>query len=246
MRKGRTFSLIVPCYNEVEGIKKILGLVPSFIDEVIVVDSSSDDTGEIARGMGAKLIIEERRGYGRAYKTGFEHAKGDIIITMDADGTYPVAESELLPLVDTFIDENIDFLNTSRFPIKFDPAAMSPIRIIGNAMMTAAGNFIFNTKLRDYLSGMWVFKRSILHKFRLDSDAWSLSEEIKLEAIINGFKFKEVHIPYRIRIGTASLVDFAINQYKVGLWNLLYFLRKRFFRRWTPFFNLFKRPQYLK
>jgi glycosyltransferase involved in cell wall biosynthesis len=214
------------------GIKKIMSLIPSFIDEVVVVDSSNDDTGEIAQGMGAKLVIEERRGYGRAYKTGFAHAGRDIFITMDADGTYPVAEKEILPLIDIFID--------------VDPSIMSPIRNIGNKIMTIAGNFMFNTKLEDYLSGMWIFKKDILPKFRLDSDAWSLSEEIKLEAIINRVKFKEVHIPYRARIGIASLMDFAINQYKVGLWNLLYFFRKRFFRKWTPFFNLFKKPQYLK
>lgn len=230
MYKNKTFSLIIPTYNEPKGIRKIMSLVPQFIDEVIVVDSSTDDTPKIAKEMGAKVIIEKKLGYGRAYKTGFKHAQGEIIITMDADGTYPVEEKELRPLIDIFLDEDIDFLSASRFPLPFDPSVMSPIRIIGNKIMTFVGNFLFNTRLSDYLSGMWIFKKKILSKFKLECNGWSLSEEIKLEAIINRVKFKEVHIPYRIRLGVATLVDYAYNQYKVGLINLLYFFKKRFFR----------------
>jgi len=83
-----------------------------------------------------------------------------------------------------------------------------------------------------------VFKKEHIPKFKLYSSDWSFSEEIKLEAIINHLKFREVHIPYRIRIGHASLVDFAFSQYKVGFYNLIYFLRKRFFRNATWGFNL--------
>lgn len=230
MYRNKTYSLIVPCYNEPRGIKQILSHVPSFLDEVLVVDSSDDDTAEIARQMGAKVVIENRRGYGRAYKTGLEHAKNEIFITMDADGTYPVKEDELKPIIDIFINENIDFLTASRFPLKFDPGIMAPIRIVGNTIMTFCGNIIFGTRLHDYLSGMWIFKREILEKFKLECDGWSFSEEIKLEAIINKVKFKEIHIPYKARVGETSIVDFAYTQYKVGIINLLYFIKKRFFR----------------
>ena len=230
MYRNKTFSLIVPCYNEPKGIKKILEDAPSFIDEKLIVDSSNDNTAEIARSMGAKVVYESRMGYGRAYKTGFEHAAGEIFITMDADGTYPVKENELKPMLDIFIDGNIDFMTASRFPLKFDSSVMAPIRIIGNKIMTFSGNLIFGTGLDDYLSGMWIFRKSILTKFKLECKGWSFSEEIKLEAIINRVRFKELHIPYRSRIGEASLVDYAYGQYKVGLINLLYFLKKRFLR----------------
>jgi glycosyltransferase involved in cell wall biosynthesis len=230
MYRNKTFSLIMPCYNERYGIKEILLNKAHFIDETIVIDSSNDDTGKIAAQLGATVITEKSRGYGRAYKKGFAYATKEIFICIDADCTYPYKEKDLKPLVDIFLDEDIDFLTASRFPLKFDPSVMPPIRIIGNTIMTFSGNLIFGTKLRDYLSGMWIFKREILPKFILECNGWSLSEEIKLEAIINKVKFKEVHIPYSARIGSATLIDFAYTQYKVGFINLMYFFKKRFFR----------------
>lgn len=233
MYRGKKLSLIIPTYNEIEGIEKILGVLPSFIDEVIVVDSSSDDTAKVAAKMGARVIREDRRGYGRAYKTGLKHAQGEILIAMDSDATYPHTEKEMTPLLDVFFNEEIEFLTASRFPIEFNPEVMSPIRIVGNTIMTFAGNIIFGTKVNDYLSGMWIFKREILKNFILMSNDWSFSEEIKLEALINKVKFKEVHIPYRARVGKATLIDYAFTQYKVGFLNLIYFIRKRWFRKLT-------------
>ncbi|HUV12498.1 MAG TPA: glycosyltransferase family 2 protein, partial [Acidobacteriota bacterium] len=91
MYKDWEITVVIPCLNEEEGIKKVLAKIPDFVDEVIVVDNgSTDGTGEIARKMGANVIHENVRGYGRAYKTGLLHARGDIIITLDGDHSYPV------------------------------------------------------------------------------------------------------------------------------------------------------------
>jgi dolichol-phosphate hexosyltransferase len=233
MYRNKKISIIIPTRNEVEGVQKIMSQVPSFVDEVLIVDCSDDETPKLAAKLGAKVVHEVRRGYGRAYKTGLKIAKGDIFVTMDSDGTYPVVEKELAPLLDIFINEDIDFLTASRFPIELDPAVMSPIRNVGNHIMTFFGNLIFGTRLKDYLSGMWILKPGILKNFILMSDDWSFSEEIKVEAVINKVKFKEVHIPYRARVGRATLVDYAYTQWQVGFLNLIYFVRKRWFRKLT-------------
>src|SRR5688500_17771786 len=91
MYKNLRITVVIPCLNEEEGIRKVLDELPSFVDEVMVVDNgSTDGTAEIARSRGARVITELNRGYGRAYKSGFSHATGDIIVTLDGDHSYPV------------------------------------------------------------------------------------------------------------------------------------------------------------
>ncbi len=92
-----TISLIIPALNEEKGIVATLKRVPKEIAEVIVVDGGSKDrTVELAESNGARVIVEPLRGYGLAYKRGFAAAKGEVIVTSDADGTYPI---ELFPYV---------------------------------------------------------------------------------------------------------------------------------------------------
>ena len=109
-------SLVIPSLNEEEGIVATLKRVPKGIDEIIVVDGNSKDrTRELAAAAGAKVLVEERRGYGLAYRRGFEAATGDIITTADADGTYP---TEMLPHVIEFLtSRNLSFVSCSRFPL---------------------------------------------------------------------------------------------------------------------------------
>src|ERR1700734_432436 len=90
MYKSQKITVIIPCLNEEQGIESVMRRMPDFVDEVIVVDNGSTDrTSDVAKSYGAKVIHEDVRGYGRAYKTGFASASGDIIITLDGDQSYP-------------------------------------------------------------------------------------------------------------------------------------------------------------
>src|ERR1700704_762415 len=123
MYKGQTITVIVPCLNEEQGIASVLQRTPEFVDEAIVVDNGSTDaTSEVARSLGAKVIREDVRGYGRAYKTGFASATSDIIITLDGDHSYP--PEAISYLIEAFLHLECDFLNASRFPVR-DRHAMS-------------------------------------------------------------------------------------------------------------------------
>src|SRR3989344_1379724 len=106
-------SVVIPCHNEEAGIADTYRMIPKFVDEVVVVDNlSTDKTAKIARKLGARVISEKKKGYGFALKRGIEEAQGNIVITIDGDGTYPIEDS-VRPLK-FLIEENLDFVSCTR------------------------------------------------------------------------------------------------------------------------------------
>jgi len=225
MYKGRSLTVIIPCLNEEQGIEKVLRAMPEFVDEVIVVDNNSTDrTAEVAASLGAKVIHEDVRGYGRAYKRGFAAATGDLIITLDGDHSYPV--DALSYLIEAFLHLDIDFLNASRFPVR-DARAMSLKHKFGNLVLSLAMSLLFFRWVRDSQSGMWVFRRAILEGMSLESDGMAFSEEIKIEALVHPqVRFGEISILYSSRLG-----EIKLNPWRDGFQNLAFLLKKRFARR---------------
>jgi glycosyltransferase involved in cell wall biosynthesis len=223
--KGHSITVIIPCLNEEQGIEQVLRRMPDFVDEVIVVDNASTDrTSEVARSFGAQVIREEVRGYGRSYKRGFAQARGDLIVTLDGDHSYPV--DAISYLLEAFLHLEVDFLNASRFPVR-DPKAMSFKHKMGNLVLSLAMSLLFFRWVRDSQSGMWVFRRSILEDMELVSDGMAFSEEIKIEAIRNPrVRFAEISIQYSSRLGEVKL-----NPWRDGFYNLAFLFRKRFARR---------------
>jgi len=220
-----SITVIIPCLNEEQGIEKVLRSMPDFVDQVIVVDNASTDrTSEIAAALGAQVIREEVRGYGRSYKRGFACATGDIIVTLDGDHSYPV--DALSYLVEAFLHLKVDFLNASRFPVR-DRSAMSLKHHVGNLLLSVAMSLLFFRWVRDSQSGMWIFRRAVLKMMRLESDSMAFSEEIKIEAIRNpAIRFGEISILYSSRLG-----EIKLNPWRDGLQNLCFLLKKRFEQR---------------
>jgi glycosyltransferase involved in cell wall biosynthesis len=224
MYKGQSITVIIPCLNEEQGIEKVLRAMPEFVDEIIVVDNDSTDrTSEVAASLGAKVIREEVRGYGRSYKRGFAVATKDLIVTLDGDHSYPV--DALSYLIEAFLHLNVDFLNASRFPVR-DHQAMSFKHKFGNLVLSLAMSLLFFRWVRDSQSGMWVFRRSILKHMKLESDGMAFSEEIKIEALRNSrIRFGEISILYSSRLGEKKL-----NPWRDGMQNLIFLTKKRFLR----------------
>jgi glycosyltransferase involved in cell wall biosynthesis len=222
MHRGLKISVVIPCYNEESGIRSVIEAMPGYVDEIVVVDNNSTDkTGEIARSLGAVVVFQPRKGYGAAYQAGLPAATGDIIATLDGDGTYPADEISLL--VDALEDRKLDFISGSRFPLR-NRAAMNVSNQFGNFALTLATMFLWFRPLKDSQSGMWVFRRSVLPSLRLTSDGMPLSEEIKIEAIEKlGSRFAEVGIDYRPRIGEVKL-----QKWRDGWLNLTFLFKKRF------------------
>jgi dolichol-phosphate hexosyltransferase len=233
MYKAVRITVVIPCLNEEKGVAEVLSRMPSFVDEVIVVDNNSTDrTADVARRLGARVIHEKVRGYGRAYKTGLLEARDDIVVTLDGDHSYPV--DAISYLLEVYLHSDVRFLSASRFPLK-NPKAMSLKHWAGNKVLSLAMSFLFLRWVRDSQSGMWVFERKSLEEMSLVSDGMAFSEEIKIEAILNRrIGFKEIYVDFSNRMG-----EIKLQPWRDGWRNLLFLLRKRFgwTRRapaWTP------------
>ncbi|MGE5262649.1 MAG: glycosyltransferase family 2 protein [Acidobacteriota bacterium] len=222
MYKNQHISLVLPCYNEENGLREVFRDLPSCMDEVIVVDNNSTDkTSQVARDLGATVVLEKKQGYGAAYKTGLRRATGDIIVTMDGDGTYP---RNFIPiLLDVMIDEGFDFITCDRTGHKDKPSNW--LRVFGNDVLNFFIWLLFWFRVRDSQSGMWVFRRCVLEHLNLTSDGMAFSEEIKLEAMSKKklIRSKELPIYYKERHGVSKL-----RIWRDGFYNLFFLFRKRF------------------
>lgn len=232
MARGRQMpevTVVIPTRNEeasigavIEEVQKALG---NRLLEILVVDTDSQDqTRVIAAAKGARIIAEPRRGYGRAYKTGFAAARGTYIVTLDADLTYP---ADPIPDFLAALESNrADFVSGDRIShLRGD--AMSGMHRLGNFVLSLAFRALFRAEIRDSQSGMWAFRRDILPRWSLIHDGMAFSEELKIEAIRGGFRFLEIPIDYRVRVG-----DKKIRSMRDATKNLVWLARKRF--GWIP------------
>jgi dolichol-phosphate hexosyltransferase len=224
-------SIVIPALNEEKGIGKTIQSIPKlklfemgYDIEIIVIDNGSIDlTGQIAKELGARVIVETKKGYGSAYKSGFMNVEGDIVVTCDADGTYPV--EDIPTLVEYLNYKELDFLNTNRFPYLND-GAMSFRNKVGNCILTATMRILYGLDIKDSQSGMWIFRKNVLDNLKLDYTDWVFSQELKIEACYYGKRnWGEVPIKYYKRLGKVRL-----NGWVVGIKDLYYLFKKRIVR----------------
>jgi dolichol-phosphate hexosyltransferase len=209
-------SFVVPTLNEERSIGAVLGTFRAAADEanrttlrdrpidweILVVDGASTDrTAEIATAAGATVLLEPRKGYGRAYKTGFRAARGEVIATSDGDGTYPV---ETIPaVVRRLLEQGVDFVSGDRIS-GVTRRSMTTEHRVGNAVLNLFLRIAYHRfleplpgrTLTDSQSGFWVFRREVLERVHLTSDGMAFSEELKVEAIVRGLRFLEIPIAY--------------------------------------------------
>jgi glycosyltransferase involved in cell wall biosynthesis len=237
-------TVILPTRNEEEALGPTIDAIPrgwcKDLEIMIVDGNSSDRTREIALEKGIRVHLEPRKGYGRAYRTGFDVAKNDIIVTMDADCTYP---AELVPeLVKRLLDDDLDFITCDRLSLAED-GSMSGLHGFGNWVLSFTARMLFWYGIKDSQTGMWVFRKSVFdnEKMRPTNDGMPLSEEIKILARRHLGKKKaiEISVPYRPRVGEAE-----IHTWGDGWKNLKFLFARRFglHRTRTPWGGLDSNP----
>jgi glycosyltransferase involved in cell wall biosynthesis len=206
-------SVIIPAYNEQDGIREISERVLAIRDElsavgveqlelIVVDDGSKDRTREIVAEIpGVKLVPHPvNRGYGAALKTGFSNAKGELIGFLDADGTYP---PEYFPQLCERALNGDELVIGSR--MKGAASEMPITRRVGNVFFAGLLTLIARHRVTDSASGMRVFRREILDRLAPLPDGLNLTPVMSTRAIHEGVSIAEVAIPYSERVGRSKL-----------------------------------------
>lgn len=206
-----TVSIVLPALNEEAAIA---GCVRQAMDalgriglrgEVVVIDNGSTDrTAEIARRGGARVVSEPRPGYGAACRRGLQEARGEFVLLLDADATYPVE------MVGEFVramrDEDADVVLGNRFGGLMERGAMPPLnRYIGNPLLSGMTRVLFRAPLTDIHCGMRGVRRQRIAALDLRMPGMEFATEMLVKALDQGLRIREVTIPYRPRLGPSKL-----------------------------------------
>lgn len=209
-----TLSVVIPAYNEEDGIQEIMTRVLAVradlaevgvddLELIIVDDGSTDRTPELVTAQpGARLIRHAKNGgYGAALKTGFAAAQGEWIGFMDADGTYP---PEYYPaLYQAALDQKADIVIGSR--MAGAKSEMPAVRRLGNLIFANLVSLISARTITDSASGMRIFQKSILPRLYPLPDGLNLTPVMSTRALHEQLTMVEVPIPYSERMGRSKL-----------------------------------------
>jgi len=205
-------SIILPCRNEEAALDYCLKEIKEVIKkhqlnaEIIVSDSSSDDSPNIASRNGIRLVKHNKEGYGVACLEGFLRAKGKYVFIADTDGTYNFNE---IPEFMFHLKSGYDLVLGDRIRGKIFPKAMPwHHKYLGNPIFSCFLHFFFRAKIHDPQTGMRAIKREALNKLNLRAGGMEFASEMLVKAFKNNLKIKEIPIHYYPRVGESKLRSF--------------------------------------
>ncbi|MEJ7837826.1 MAG: glycosyltransferase family 2 protein [Thermomicrobiales bacterium] len=215
MSERLSAAIVIPCLNEEEAIGPCVANIVSFINQqtltidiqsILVVDNgSTDDTAQVATDAGATVIMESRRGYGRACLTGVEAANGtDLIILMDGDGSDRF--EDIVSLVEPLLRDEADLVIGSRIRGSHDPGSLSPQQILGNRIATTLFGLLYRVRLTD-IGPFRVIRREHLLALGMSEMTYGWSIEMIAKSVRSGLRVLEVPVSYRNRSGGVSKVS---------------------------------------
>ncbi len=215
-------SVVMITMNEEKAIKTVVRDIKKYVPdaEILIVDSSKDNTPQIAASLGVKVIRQfPPKGYGRAMDLALRSASGDIVITLDCDNTYP---ANMIPELARYItEEGYDLVDGSR--LKSKPQAMPLINYFANIGFALFASVLFFKYLKDLHSGMRAYRKSLIDKLKYEPSGAALPVELLLRPIKMGYRVKIVYIDYFERIGQSTMMPL-----QSAWWTLKRILKVRF------------------
>jgi glycosyltransferase involved in cell wall biosynthesis len=199
-----TLTVATITRNEEKAIDKVIADIRRVVPdaEILVVDSSTDRTAEIATELGAKVIKQfPPQGYGPAMDTALRSGSGQVVVTLDCDDTYPAERiPELARLV---LDDGYDVVDGSR--LKSKPPAMPWLNYFANYGFALMASMLFGNRLTDLHSGMRAYRKSLIDNLQYQPRGAALPVELLLRPLKMGKRLKVVFIEYRERIGQTTM-----------------------------------------
>lgn len=223
-------SVVIPTHNEAQSIGRVLADLPAgMVGEVLVVDSNSTDgTAEIAGRMGARVIQEPRRGYGRACLTGLGAANSpDIVVFLDGD--YSDRPAELPVLLAPIIDGRADIALGSRLHGRNSDEALPWHQVLGNRLAAGLIRLLYKVEISD-LGPFRAGRADVLRELALEETTYGWAVEMILKAALGGFRVVEVPVSYYPRIGKSKIGGTLKGTVGAG-WFILSLIARYYFRR---------------
>jgi glycosyltransferase involved in cell wall biosynthesis len=227
-------SVIIPTHNEALSIERVLGDLPSdLVTEVIVVDSNSnDETPEIAARMGARVIHEPRRGYGRACLTGLATANApDVVVFLDGDYSDRPSELPILlaPIIDGPAEGRADITLGSRLQGQNSAGALPWHQVFGNRVAANLIRLLYGLDITD-LGPFRAARADVLRALALEDTTYGWAVEMILKGAMAGYRVVEVPVSYYPRIGK-SKISGTLKGTLGAAWSILSLIVRYYFRR---------------
>ena len=222
-------AVVIPALDEEQAIGKVLRDIPEGASQVVVVDNGSRDrTAEVARGLGAEVVAEPRRGYGQACLTGIAQLdRPDIVVFLDGDySDYP---EEMSALVAPLLTGEADMVIGSRTLGQREKGALLPQARFGNWLSTLLIRLLFGVPFTD-LGPFRALRFDALQRLAMQDRDFGWTVEMQVKAARLGLRAVEVPVRYRRRIGTSKITDTLSGTLRAGhkiLWTIFRYARYR-------------------
>ena len=223
MNRSVSIAVIIPALNEERAIASVIGDLPvTWVHQLVVVDNGSmDKTGEIAAELGATVVLEPQRGYGRACLAGMAALKNpDVVVFLDGD--YSDHPDELPQLVAPIAENRADLTIGSRVLGWRERGALTPQARLGNALATVLIRALFGVRFTDLGPFRAIRYQRLLQLDMADRDyGWTV--EMQVKAARRGLRCCEIPVSYRRRIGVSKISGTVIGSIKAGykiLWTI--------------------------
>lgn len=187
-------SVVIPAHNEAPTIAEIARAcaanTPGLLEVIVVDDGSTDGTAEAAAAAGADVIrLERNQGKGIALQRGIDHARGEILLFIDADGQDDPTEIPLL--IDAF-EDGVDLVLGSRFMGHFRPGAITRMNYYGTRFITGTVNLLYGTHVTDPLAGFRAVRAKVFESIRIEAKGYDIEVDLLLRIVRNGGGVAEV------------------------------------------------------
>lgn len=223
-------SVIIPVFNEQDAIEKVIGDIPSHLPtEIIVVDNgSTDQTAKLAAAMGARIVRENRRGYGSACLAGIAATNNpDIVVFLDGD--YSDHPNEMPDLIAPIMENLADLVIGSRVLGNSEPGALMIQARFGNRLATSLIKILFGVSYTDLGPFRAICYRA-LRDLNMRDKTFGWTVEMQVKAAKQALKIQEVPVSYRKRIGVSKITGTLKGTLKAG-WKILFTIFKYWFTR---------------
>lgn len=200
--------VIIPAHNEVGSVVSVIGDIPDYVEEIIVVDNASDDnTAQAAKAARATVLYEPKMGYGHACLKGIDYvagslAKQDVVVFLDAD--YSDQPEEMDKLIIPILEGKVDFVVGARVSRFRESGSMTFPQIFGNKLATVLMRLFFNSTFTD-LGPFRAIKFGTLQQLQMTDKTYGWTVEMQLKVLKKNIPYMEVPVHYRKRIGHSKV-----------------------------------------